>query len=584
MKLEQSAKYFQEHFFDRIIPILLFSGMILFMTPAGTPLFGKMVFFAFGLFIFFTVSKSSSEHPHITMKAMRVFFGCLLIFSVIFFIATRIILFVRYGEAPLGYDTGFYLDSMKSALESGISGSRVVRNAIWIPFLWLGIPEVFLLHALHVLSQLLMMGALYIAARTFTQSDRLPFTSVLLFLFATSLPQFFAFWWIFFQTSVALSFLIVTLALLHRRSWLAFLTGGFGAAIHPATFFGFVIALGLFMVLRIIYTFARDRSIEREVLFIVLLSVVAGIFTKKTFSYIDPGTIYSYAYPLRSFGYLLTNYPSHLVSTFGGFYLDFEMFKLANIYVLPFALTGLVLFMFKRLPEMHGHRIPRLFFILVFLVVLFVLSYYPFIYQHRHLIYLDLAFIIFASYPLLQIIRHCSRDPAGRVLTGIILVGFVAYSSYIVWIQPPQVFGGELEEIKALTNERDPGAFVLTAEAKYIPWLHAFSSLATIGPAFHANRWSEEAWKEFRDGESDLKRHQLLRIYGGKPVYVFLGHWVDEGNPETIQYVEFVKTNSGFMRISPHVWRYDPSAVSPEDMQAVKARDDARQKQKETAL
>lgn len=532
------------------------AGIVFFLPYNINSLSARIFFLLYAVFIFWIIwfAASSLQGDRENKESHEKFFFYLFLFSVIFFIVTRLFPFIRYGGAPLGYDTGFYLKAIDALQQGeGFESHRFIRGLLWVPFVWIGIPSGVILHGLYILAQYLSAGALYMVARTFTSSDHLPYVSTTLFLFAVSIPQFFAFWWMFYQTIFAVTFLLMTLALLHRRSLLVFLTAGFGALMHPPTFFGFVIALFVFIILRPLYTLIRARSIEREVVFMMIVTVVAFLIVLQSLDFIDPGTIYSYLYTIKSFGWLLTNYPPLLIAQYGGLYIDFEIFTLAIIYLLPFALSGLVLFIFRPVREMIFVRVSRLFFLILFLIVLFVLSYFPFLYQHRHLIYLDIILIFFASYALLYFFRYFLSDRVGRMVIGVLILGFVLYNSYIVWNRKPQLYSQERDELQALTINDDGARYTIATDALYTPWVYAFSKLATIGPGYFHDQWSYAMWKEFWNGTDNTRRHELLRMYKS-PLYLFIGEHVPKG----FRYIQFIQSDPHFTRISPHIWRYNP--------------------------
>ncbi len=534
--------------------IIYSAGIIFFLPSRIDSLSARIIFVLYAFFIFWIVWATASyeKNDRRSWRSYGRIFFYLFLFFIIFFIITRLLPFIRYGGAPLGYDTGFYLKAIEALQqEQGFEGHRFIRGLLWVPFVWLGVSSGGVLHGLYLLVQFLSVGALYMVARTLTSSDYLPYVATTLFLFAVSTPQFLAFWWMFYQTMFAVVFLLATLALLHRRSFLALFTAGFGAVIHPPTFFGFVIALLIFVILRSLYTLIRTRSIEREVGFIMIVAVVAFLIALQSLNLIDPGTIYSYMYTINSFGWLLTQYPPLLMAQYGGLYIDFEIFTLAIIYLLPFAFSGIILFLLRPAEEMFFVRASRLFFLMLFLIVLFILSYFPFIYQHRHLIYLDIVLIFFASYALLYFFRYFLSDRIGRAVLCILVMGFMAYNFYIVWNQKPQLYSKERDELQALTTT--DARYTMATDALYTPWVYAFSKLPTIGPGYFNDRWSYDDWKEFWRGNNNERRHELLRLYNS-PLYLFLFYYISDSLP----YVRFIKSDKHFTRISPHIWKYNP--------------------------
>lgn len=554
------------------LPLVLYLICLIFLTPRRLSFIEYTIFLLYAIFVFWIVwqySFSEEKSAVIDSGANRKFYIGLLIFSCFFIIVTRLLLFIKYGEAPLGYDTGFYLKSMDEIKSGALEGHRVFRALLWVPFLWLGVSKVFILHGLYVSFQLLIAGSFYMLAKTLSISPRLSYAAIVLFLFAVSLPQFFAFWWMFYQTELGIAFMLMTLALLYRRSPLALVTGGFGALVHPATFLPLGVALVSFIALRIIYSLyrlIRRRPIEREFLFLIFLAIVA-IFTVRVFK----NELYEFALtylrgPIKDYGWFITNFPSHLRQQFTGLYINFELFHLANIYIIPLGILGALLFVFRKITSLKESFSYRLFFIFIFFITLYILAYFPFIYQNRYLIYLDLIFILFAAYPLVYIFQYFLRDRIGRIAVSLLLFGFISYASYAIWNQEPQLFPDELQEIKDIASIKDDSIYAMSTESLYTPWVYAFSGQPVIDPGYlPQNRWNYSMWQEFWYGKSDARRHELLRLYD-KPIYVFVGKMV----PENIKYKRFIETDSHFIKISPHIWRYDPLNITNEEITTMK--------------
>ena len=157
--MNEIIKLFQEHFFDTVAPFGLFTAALLFAIPDNVSMIGKAAYVLFGAFLFGISWKRTFDASRVlTGGAVKKIFQVMLLASVIFFIFSRLVMFVRYGEAPLGYDTGFYLNSIDAAFED-IEGTRTVRTLLWIPFKWFGVPNVYILHGLYVLAQFLMFGS-----------------------------------------------------------------------------------------------------------------------------------------------------------------------------------------------------------------------------------------------------------------------------------------------------------------------------------------------------------------------------------------------------------------------------------------
>ncbi len=551
-----------------IMPFLFYCIMMVLVIPQHLATWIQLSFVAYAVFIFWMVwdtivvkegdSATSTDNPK--------FFYYLLGGAVIFLIATRLYIFLRYGWAPLGYDTGFYIDAINATTSSfsknnitssslGISlgSARAIRTYLWIPLLWLGVPSLSILNGFYLLFQALLAGSVYMLARSFHYSSRLVYGAVAVFLFAGSLPQFFAFWWMFYQMELAISLLLITIVLLQRRSVLAVLTGGFGAALHPATFLPFGVALVLFSMLQIARSLFGWKKLEKETLFILVVGLAVFVFVTQF------GQEFIRAYTdgsVGDYGWFLTNFPIHLQTMFTGLYIDISLFQLANLYIIPFSAIGVLLFLFGKLYKGKSSRLASaLFLVFVFLIVLLVVSYFPFIYHHRFLIILDLMLMVFATQAFAVLVVRLLQDRQGKISLGLLLFGLFLFSGYSVWNQKPQLYQDELSEIRAIDTIAAPSDYVMTTESIYTPWVKAFSHRETLDPGFlTSNKWSYEMWKEFWEGNNNTRRHELLQMYH-RPIYIFVGNIV----PANVPYMRFIASDRNFFHVSPHLWKYDPN-------------------------
>lgn len=538
------------------IPFLLYLIAMGLLGPREVSLRESAIFILYAIFVFWIVWNYALHETEgaLAPKFSRWFFTGLLIFAALFLVGTRLMPFIRYGEAPLGYDTGFYLKAMEEAVAAeGLTAQ--IHLFLWTPLLWLGISPSYLLHGLYFLIQIINVGAFYMLARTFFPTSRIPYAAVLSFLFAVSMVQFSAYWWMFYQTQLSIAFLLVTLALLYRRNPLAAVTAGFGAATHTPTFFPFGAALGLYAVIRFIRSRIRKEPLEWEAKFVFVVAILMPFFivALRGVPYIIGQIKY-----ISHYSFLATNFPEYKIPETLGLFIDFFAFRLLEVYIYPFAVLGMLLVIFKKVPNTGLASSNRWLLLGIFTGILFILAYFPFIYQHRFLIYLDLALILFAAYPLFRLIQYFLSDRAGRVLIAVLLLGFSMFVVFVIRKQRPQVFPNELEEIKAIASIAEPGAYSMVTHPLYTPWVYAFSGRILVAPGYLANQWRLDHWEEFWAGSDDVRRHELLRLYR-KPLYVFIGSWLDENRG-----IQFLKRDPYVVQISPHIWKYDTRGLSLE--------------------
>lgn len=547
-----------------ILGFFVFLGAMVWIAPPTISVLHRGIFLGYAVFVFGVIWRAVRNSPFSNEQKMvpRRFFFWLLIGAALFFLFSRFILFVRFGEAPLGYDTGFYLKSVETAMQT-LEGHRPFRAFLWVQFLLLGVRPIYVLHGLYVLFQFLIIGGFYMLGRTMRPDARLSFTAVLLFLYVTSLPQFFAYWWIFYQMELSVAALLITLYLIHRRSTLSLLTGGFGVALHPATFLPFAIALFLFAALALGRSLLKRVPLHREATFILVLGLVAfvvvNLFGQEFMQIYLRGSVNQY-------GWFLTNYPDHIRQQLTGLFINLNLFRLTNLYMLPFAISGIILWITRRLRSIHPDSRARLLVFATLIAVTFTFAYLPFIYQNRFLIILDLGLIVFAAYALLIFFRILLPYRFGKAVVALLIVGLTSYAGYAVLKQQPQLYPDERGELQTLAKRAgDVAVYAMSTESLYTPWVYAFSGMTTIDPGYLSwNLWNYPMWREFWYGKSDARRHELLAMYD-RPLYIFVGKRV----PDTVRYKQFIREDSHFVRMSPHIWYYDPRVVTKGEIQAL---------------
>ncbi|MBI4449748.1 hypothetical protein HY634_01700, partial [Candidatus Uhrbacteria bacterium] len=333
-----------------IAAFILYAVLIIAVTPPAVSWVVRLAFYVFAVSAFTVVWSRKSEMTVVELTATeRRWYRVLLTVAGAALIISRILPFLRYGEAPLGYDTGFYLSSMDSTINGIISGlgHRSTRALIWLPMAWLGIPKIIYLHGLYVLTQFLIAGVLYACVRTMSALPRLAYGTTVVFLFAVSIPQFFVYWWMYYQTELAIAFLLATLVLLYRHSFLALLTGGLGAALHPATSLPFAVALILFLAIQLIRSLVKLRPLDADTRFLLLLSIVSVFVAGKFSVEIDAFARTYLRATAFAYGWFINDYPVHLQPQMSGLYVTLPVVHLASIYLLPFVCLTLAFFIFR---------------------------------------------------------------------------------------------------------------------------------------------------------------------------------------------------------------------------------------------
>ena len=616
-----------------LLMFVVYSFLIFVAVPHEFSVRSKIIFLFYGLFVFvslYYILQAGQNDPLSRNRAetARKIFIFLLFFSFGLLLVTRLMPFVRYGETPLGYDTGLYVKNIQT-LES----PAVTEKAFYMilsPLLTFGMSPTFALHFIVVFTQILLAGAFYVLFRSINSPSRFGFAVVAVFLFVVSLTQFHAYWWMFARQMLSTGLFLITLALLFRRPALSALTGAAGVLTHPLPFIGLGVAIVIFVLVYVVKLFIWDKASYRKAfLFTTLgLSILTNIlywnwprvadslfrlvvrldiFFKKDVSIFYPlamvlvlatiilvfwlkvrkrfdkesaqGKIINYSvslmicflvvvllkwdviadqfrYFFRHYG-LASNYPIPWgIPAVKGLFIDFSQFHLLTFILLPFFFFSLICPFVWRSKQADG-RYPYRFLTLTYimLAVLFILSYFPFIRQHRFIIILDLMIILFSVPTIYHIVKHFLKDRLGQFLLIVFFVVFTYRVGLMAWMQEPQIYADELQELRALANVAEVDARVMTTSTTYTTWAIGFSGRQAFGPGWEFDQWNWNQWLEFwmaRGDETTDRRLELLARYQ-YPVYIFVGERENHAAP----FYTFIESNQSLTKISAHVWKYD---------------------------
>lgn len=542
------------------LPWAIYCLAIIFALPVDISLIHRIIFFIYAVFVFWILHPKLKRGEPCDMDAAtptRRIWITLLAFSFLFLIASRLYMFIRYGATPLGYDTGFYWQYFNLIAPNGtsagyVSASTSIAYTPWFPLYYLGLSAIPAISILHVFHQLITVGALYFLVRSFQpRISSLPTLATTVFLFAISINQFMAFWWMFFKQSMAFPFLIFATGLFIRGSWIAIPIAAFGAAIHPQSAIPFGIGFALFLLYEIIVHIIKKQPMSRELLTICTYGIIAGLLFVLVKG---PSNLLAYFEYFKQYRGFASNAQEWEMSNVKGLYIPFSTFRINAMFYLPFALTGILTmhswFFDKAKPGRH----------LIMPIVLFaslILASFPFLYQNRTLIILDAMLILIAAYPITVFAKKFLRDRTGPVILGLLLLGSILFASQVIWNHPPQLYSTETREIKKITQLRKPGDYAMALTSLYTPWVFAYTGFEqTIVPGWLTwDQWDLTMWGEFWNGESNTRRLKLLSIYGSHDIYIFSGTHFNI--PPLLE--KFLETDPHFTKISPHVWKYSPA-------------------------
>lgn len=541
---------------------VIYAGMLVVtvvVLPETIPLYYRLAFlgYAFSVYLLLAGTDRAHDNPfHQVLGSPSAPIVALMlgIASIVMLGWTRLHLFAQYGMAPLGYDTGIYLQYVEALARdrtlfySTISSGHLAY-ASWLPYLLLThLEPLTVLHFTHILHQFLLAGALFFFVASITQRHRLSTAAVAVFLFSISLNQFLAYWWIFFKQSMALPFILFALGLAFRRSWFAAPVGAFAVAIHPQSIIPVALAYGVYIAGRVLNDLVRRRTLGRMTTTLILSGVVT-VFLIVALKGRELGLYLEHARLLRGFA---TNAPSWQVAQNQGLFIPIAVSQTYALFYLPFAYLGLLTLRKRERPLREVSL-----FIAILLVVLLAVTMFPVIYQHRFLILLDLLLIALAAIPLVALVMKSWGDRIGRAVVVVLITGMLLIQWLSVTRFEPQVFPDELDIIRNLPAyvAATPGALLMTTSALYTPWVNGFTHLPVIAPGSgDIDRWTLNEWSIFWGTKDDERRIALLARYGTRPIIMFVGRRQTIGPGLE----KFLNEHRSMTRIGPQVWRYEP--------------------------
>lgn len=490
------------------------------------------------------MTKASSLHDN------RIFI-CVLLFSALFLLITRLIPFYQFGEAPLGYDTGFYLRSFGVNDYSMLSSTAYNLNIV--PYFLLGMPPLLAISFIYVLSQLLIAGSLYFLFRSINIKSSLSFAAIAIFLFVISVTQFYAYWWMLGQQMLAMALIFVSVALLFRQPLLAILTGSFSMLLHIPTFAVFALSFLMFFIIQLMRTLFFGKILNKKLIYLFLFGLAIFLI----------GIALRYDDFLRYFNdYILVHhgtpntYPFWEIGRLKGAFLEITKLRLTSILVLPMTIFAFIQpRVWKRAFKLEESLSDFVVFLYAMFVCLLTLVVFPVIYQQRFMIIFDFLLIIYATPVLVLIIQYFMKDKFTKFLTAMFFIIFFIEISLIAWSQQPHIDPSELTEIKALSVSAEGNAVVLATNSFYTPWVYGFSGRQAYGPGTPPDPWSYDKWLDFWTRATDENRLKILSdtYPAWTPLYLFIGG----KQSQDMAFIKFIQNDGHFKKISEHVWRFN---------------------------
>ena len=541
-------------FIKRGVIIILYGLLIItcaYLLPAESH---KYLFVIYALSIFLILMIISGHNPQGAGEKeknnYKKIFLLVLILSILFLIITRLMPFIRFGEAPLGYDTGFYLwrFSATNALEKPFYLS-------FLPYYFLGLSPLAALNVFYVISQLLLAGSLYVLMRTLKIASGFYLAVLTIFLFCVSITQFQAYWWMFCQQMLAMGLMLITISLILRRSVVAVLTASLGIIIHPPTFIMLSLVAAIAFSIYLFKQYRQRKTFNLKLLYIVGggLGVIGLIVIFKFQDFLNYFNLY-----ILTYHGLSSNFPFWDVPKMKGLFVSPLFYNLSTLLIVPFAAFSFLnprVWLVGAAVKKDDQTMRNFLFIIYTMVIgLFFLVVLPVIYQHRFIIIFDIFLIILAAPALLLLIKKFFQDKIGKLLVLVFLGILILRSGLFVWAQQPQLYPDELQELKSIATVVDPKLLLIATNTTYTPWVIGFSGHESFGPGYGADLWTFSDWQTFWSSENDDDRYTLLAKYPNNSIYLFIGNRENTNLP----YQKNIRTDSSFTLVSPHIWRYSP--------------------------
>jgi len=523
----------------RILYSIFYLVVVVSATPSVIAWWYRITFWLFALFLFWVaLSAEEKVEPQESIRTHRLFFACTLFTLIV----VRVMPFLHFGGAPFGYDTGIYLRAFEKYLSDPAEGLRPLGLIVQM-LSAIGFSTNVILHGGLAVLNIALGFSLYTVSRALFRDRSVALAA--LFIFTVSISQHEAYIWMFYRMMVAVMLLMVTVALVVRGSWLAIITGGFGGALHPATFLLFGLAYIFYALMVVIRRFfaQENNAYVWKILIIgtAMLLLAVGI----NFSEFSNELPYLTHQKLRIGG---TN--PYLSSELSGLYLNFAAFRLSILFYIPFALLGFCSLFRRTIQKWRTNEARGPIFLFSLSAVAFVLILGKMIFYQRYLIILDLFFVIFASITLAHFIEYFKHTKAGQVLLLVFILGFSLIIVYYSSTRQPWIPLQELRELKTASAHIEPDAYGMSTDAYYTPWVYGYLTPRTIAPGYFINYWSVDEWEEFWYKGNDERRQELLARYGNEPIYIFVGKKQAENKPMR----EFLKLRA--LQVSDHIWRY----------------------------
>ena len=535
-----------------LLPILYFT-ICLLATLNILTLFYKIIFLVYAFAIYFFVfqvvlkGKFSFEKYKRTENSKKKFYIALIILAIIIFSVIHVLPFIHHGDAALGYDTGFYL----KYFDKDVFPSKDAFTVSASPFYYLGLSSQTAFYFTLALGQFLILASVYFLIRSTSIFSSFKIACVAIFLLSVSAIQFYSFWWAIGQQIMATGFLIITIALLLKRSWLMLLTAALTMFLHTSTFLVLALTFILYFTIYLTWSLIKKQKVDKKLILFIVLGLIVCAFV----FYFQYDKISGQFEFLIQYKGLLKNVPDWNMAKATGFFIDLNSFRSITIYLMPWVIIGIYISLLWQRENRKKSLMDNHFYLIFSTLCLFLtITVLPIIYQSRNIVYLNIFMIIFASIAMFVVVEYLIKEKTGKILLLILLLIFAGRIAYASWTKQPLITENELNEIKSIENIANENAVIMATNSSYAPWLFGFSNQQyIISPGYLRDTWGLEKWIQFWYGSSDETRYDML-LKRAKNLYIFMGAMENTYAP----YYQYISTDDHFIQISDHVWKFQP--------------------------
>ncbi len=411
----------------------------------------------------------------------------------------RILPFLKYGDHPLGYDTGFYRQYIISPTisfpnpPSEILGRSSLGTRIFIDILKFShLPPNYILYGGYLFSIILVGLFLFLFTHyLFGFSAGI----LALFLFAISPAQYTTYWYFLWKNALGTAFLFWAFLMIEKRSYSAIISSLLVVLTHTTTSIIFIPTVTIYYL----------TCLFKNSSFIKLLNKkwwlgVVGIFG--LFIFIQWPINFSYYYNAQAL------------------FLSATEYLRLSVFLFPLAIIGLYSYWEKIKKSL---LLP--FALITFSFPIFYLPFYQRIFP-----FIDLVIIILASFGIKTLFKYVI-GPNSLPTKNIHKIGvflFVIWMLTATSIQTysqinklrPLVSKDVIQNLESISTIIPKNASILTT-TDLAPWVYGWSQNKVFAPGLINNPYSETAWEKFWSSSDEKAKKEFLNAYP-KPLYLFI--------------------------------------------------------------